>query len=61
MIKGLDNLPSGQYIGDFRYDEGFRIREENICPCLSSHTGGGISNMPMGLIIEELNEDKTSD
>lgn len=61
MIKGIDTLKSGQYIGDFRYDEGFRIREEDVCPCLSSHSGGGISNMPMILIIEDTNEDKTGD
>lgn len=41
MIRGLENLKCGQYIGDFRYDEGFRIREDNVCPCLSSHAGGG--------------------
>lgn len=61
MIRGLENLKCGQYIGDFRYDEGFRIREDNVCPCLSSHAGVGVSNMPMILIIEDSDEDKASD
>jgi len=61
MIKDLNTLKNGLYIGDFRYDEGFRIREDNVCPCLSSHAGGGVSNMPMILIIEDSDEDKASD
>ena len=59
MIRGLENLPCGQYIGDFRYDEGFRIRDDDISPCLSTPTGGGVSHMI--LVIEVTDEDKTSD
>lgn len=33
-------------VHDFRYDEGFRNRKEQICPTLTTHHGGGISGMP---------------
>ena len=59
MIKDLNQLPCGVYIGDFRYDEGFRIREEFISPTLTSHTGGGIVHEI--LLIEVSDEDKASD
>lgn len=36
MIRTLKGLRGGQYIGDFRYDEGIRIREEFVSPTLVS-------------------------
>lgn len=41
MIRDLTTLPEGTYIADFRYDEGFRVRDDGVCPCLSTPTGGG--------------------
>ena len=40
MIRDLITLPEGTYIADFRYDEGFRVRDDGVCPCLSTPTGG---------------------
>lgn len=37
---------------DFRYDEGLRSRvEKQICPTITTHTGGGISS---GAMIKEI-------
>lgn len=49
-------MRGGDYVADFRYDEGIRIRDDNICPCLSTPTGGGISQML--LVIEVIDEDQ---
>lgn len=40
MIRKLKDLSVGQYIADYRYDEGIRIREEFICPTLTAKRGG---------------------
>ncbi len=36
MIRTFKKLRGGQYIADFRYDEGIRIREEFVSPTLVS-------------------------
>lgn len=59
MIRDLITLPEGTYIADFRYDEGFRVRDDGVCPCLSTPTGGGVSQMI--LVIEVTDENKASD
>ena len=59
MIRDLTTLQVGQYIADFRSDEGVRIREGNISPCITTPTGGGVSHMI--LIIEVLDESTKRD
>ena len=56
MIKDIMKLRGGYYVADFRYDEGIRIRDDKICPCLSTPTGGGISQML--LVIEVIDENQ---
>lgn len=37
-------------VHDFRYDEGFRNRVEQVCPTLTAHMGGhgeGVSGQPL--------------
>lgn len=42
----------GILVGDYRYDEGLRIRKNNMCPCLTCKTGSkSLSGNP--LIIEK--------
>lgn len=59
MIRELEELAPGLYIADFREDEGVRIREEFICPTLTTHSGGGIVHER--LLIEVSDEDQASD
>lgn len=35
MIRSFNGLRGGQYIADYRYDEGIRIREEFVSPTLT--------------------------
>lgn len=35
------------YIGDIRADEGLRIREDGISPCLHVVQGGYLTNVPV--------------
>lgn len=58
MIRDIKKLRGGCYVADFRYDEGIRIRDDSICPCLSTPTGGGVSQML--LVIEVFDENKES-
>ncbi len=41
MIRNLQKLSKGQYVADFRYDEGIRIREDFVSPCLLNSLGTG--------------------
>ena len=59
MIKDLNALPQGIYVADFRYDEGFRVRDDGVCPCLSTPTGGGASQSIY--VIEVTDENQASD
>lgn len=52
----IKNLPQGIYICDIRYDEGIRIREDFISPCLHALQGGLLSNIPMILQIDVVKE-----
>lgn len=56
MIKSFKELRGGQYVADFRYDEGIRVREEFVSPTLtkSLREDGSISNC---LILIEVKED----
>lgn len=54
MIRNLATLTDGLYIGDCRYDEGFRIREDNVSPCISTLTGGAITNIPILVEVDDL-------
>lgn len=40
-------------IADFRADEGLRIRENGLCPCLHDIQGGWITNIPIVILIDE--------
>lgn len=35
MIRSFNGLVVGQYVADFRYDEGIRVREEFVSPTLT--------------------------
>lgn len=58
MIKDLISLPNGHYVGDYRYDEGFRVREDNIVPCLHTPTGGGVSQMTLAIEVTDVKDDE---
>lgn len=47
MIRTFDNLPTGEYGADYRYDEGIRIRGEKIYPCVTTRAGSGPSASPL--------------
>ena len=34
MIRNIKNIGGGCYIADYRFDEGIRINDDGICPCL---------------------------
>lgn len=57
MIRTFKKLRGGQYIADFRYDEGIRIREEFVSPTLvsSQRTNDidGLSNRIYLITIED--------
>lgn len=62
MIKDITKLNRGGYVADYRFDEGIRIREEFISPCLTSSltdSGDKLDNNSIFLVI--VNEDKRSD
>lgn len=61
MIRDLKELGQGMWIGDFRYDEGVRFREEPISPCVTANSGGGLGHIILLVEITKLNEDKTGD
>ena len=57
MIRDLRKLNRGGcYVGDFRYDEGVRIREDFIAPCLTLSSGKEKSLSGMVLLIEVRDE-----
>ena len=56
MIRELKELAPGLYVADFRGDEGIRIREEFICPSLTTHSGGGVRHER--LLIEVVADDE---
>lgn len=53
MIRSLKDLPPGLYVADYRGDEGIRIREDFICPTLSSHTGGGVRHDKLLIVVTD--------
>ena len=54
MIRTLKGLRGGQYIADFRYDEGIRIREEFVSPTLKrTNDIDGLSNRIYLITIED--------
>ncbi len=62
MIKDLRKLKrGGYYVGDFRYDEGVRIREDYISPCLCASNGNDKGLSGMVLLIEVRNEKTKSE
>lgn len=61
MIYDIRKLNEGGYVADFRYDEGIRIREEFISPCLTqklTFSGDKLDNQCILLVM--VNE-KSSD
>ena len=49
----------GYYIGDYRFDEGVRIRDDFISPCLCSNTTGrGISTMILLIEVDDENQER---
>lgn len=58
MIRDIKKLNrGGYYIGDFRYDEGIRINDSGVCPCLvSQNTNRGLSTSLY--VFEVIYEDK---
>lgn len=40
------------YIGDIRADEGLRIRDDGMCPCLHRVGGGLLTNVPVIVVHE---------
>lgn len=59
MIRSIEELAPGIYIADFRGDEGIRIREEFICPSLTTHSGGGVRHER--LLIEVVGDENSTD
>ena len=55
MIRTFKNIRGGQYIADFRYDEGIRIREEFIAPTLvkSQREDGSLSSVIFLIEVKE--------
>ena len=53
MIRDLKLLGGGHYVGDFRIDEGIRIREEYISPTLTrqEYRGVGSDNCITGMVL----------
>lgn len=49
------SLPIG--VMDYRYDEGGRLRQEFICPCLNLHTGKETPS-GQGFVIEVDDDDE---
>lgn len=60
MIRTFKKLRGGQYIADFRYDEGIRIREEFVSPTLVSsqkaETDDGLSGKILLITVYESKE-----
>lgn len=53
-MKKLIQLSRGGYVADFRYDEGLRIRDEFVSPCLKSTLNGkDISTSILLIIVDE--------
>lgn len=50
-------LRGGCYVADFRYDEGIRVREDAISPCLCSSKNGKDLSTSI-LLIEVINENQ---
>ena len=59
MIRDIKKLRGGYYGADFRFDEGIRVREEGVFPCLCSSMNGEISKCI--LLIEVINENQEPD
>lgn len=59
MIRDLRILRGGCYGADFRFDEGIRVREDEVFPCLCSSMNGAISKCV--LLIEVIDEDQKHD
>lgn len=59
MIRDLRVLRGGYYGADFRFDEGIRVREEGVFPCLCSSMNGEISKCI--LLVEVIDESKELD
>lgn len=63
MIRTFKKLRGGQYIADFRYDEGIRIREEFVSPTLISNqaidNNDGLSKKIFLIMITENGETDT--
>lgn len=55
MIRDIKKLRGGCYVADFRYDEGFRIRQDDISPCLRSDFHAVSNSL---FIIEVIDEDQ---
>lgn len=62
MIRDLTKLHRGGcYVGDFRYDEGIRIREDFISPCLTTHNSlTSLSGMVLYVEVADGREKDTS-
>ena len=57
MIRDLRILRGGCYGADFRFDEGIRIREDNIFPCLcSANSQNRLSAWTLLVEVIEINE-----
>lgn len=54
----LMELKKGKYVADYRYDEGLRVRQDFVSPCLQAKSGGGL---PHDILLIIVNEDKRSD
>ena len=57
MIRDIKKLRGGCYIADFRHDEGIRVREDAISPCLCSSQNGRDLSTSI-LLIEVINENQ---
>lgn len=55
-IKENHEIKKGKHIGDYRFDEGFRIRHDKTCPCLmASNKKQSISGNPLIIINQNNN------
>ena len=61
MIKSLKHLNRGGYVADFRLDEGIRIREDFISPCLQASLKHNRNELTNCILYIEVYEDQERD
>ena len=57
MIRSFKGLRGGQYIADFRFNEGVRVREEFISPTLTKSLRDDNTSISNMLILIEVDDE----